>query len=267
MAATEDFYVTLTSNASEEFFPSNSLTEFWNKCPQPISLDENTGWSVALVDFQCPVNWIPLKGGDFELRFTRTSGGYASHVMTIPPSAFKDKKALWNVLDKQIQALEDPYICNGFRMTCDFPSYKFVLFLEKESYLEASPQLLSILGIKHNAGQKIEGGRVRLGSPNSTRTFEGYLDVMGGYRTLWLYSNVCGYRFVGQASYPLLRCVAVRSYAQQILQKSFYHPMYLPVSKNYFEHLHFVIRDTQGLPVPFQSGQVVATLHFRPLKG
>lgn len=264
--ATEDFYVTVTSNASEEFFPGNTLTEFWNRCPQPIFLDDNSQWSVALVDFQCPVNWIPLEGGDFDLRFTRTSGGYATHLMTIPPAAFKDKKTLWNNLDKQIKALDDPYICNGFQMTCQYPSYKFVLFLEKESYLEVSPKLLSILGIKHNAGIKSKEGRVRLGSPSSSSTFDGFLDVLGGFRTLWLYSNVCGYRFVGQDRYPLLRSIAVRSYAQQILQKSFYHPMYLPVSKNYYEHIHFVIRDTQGLPIPFQSGQVVATLHFRPRK-
>ena len=47
------FYLTLPSNSSMEYFPANTLTNFKTKLAQPLELIGE--WEVALSEFQYPV--------------------------------------------------------------------------------------------------------------------------------------------------------------------------------------------------------------------
>ncbi len=56
------FYLTLPSNSSMEYFPGNTLTNFKTKLAQPIEL---TGeWEVALSEFQYSRSWYNLRDFD-----------------------------------------------------------------------------------------------------------------------------------------------------------------------------------------------------------
>ena len=68
------FYLTLPSNSSMEYFPGNTLTSFKTKLAQPIEL---TGeWEVALSEFQYPRSWYNLR--DFDNHIYYDSGGQGS---------------------------------------------------------------------------------------------------------------------------------------------------------------------------------------------
>ena len=55
------FYLTLPSNSSMEYFPTNTLTNFKTKLVQPIEL---TGeWEVAHSELQYPRSWYNLRKG------------------------------------------------------------------------------------------------------------------------------------------------------------------------------------------------------------
>ena len=50
-----DFYVTLPSNASMDYYKANTLANFTTRLPNVIDLTGD--WEVGLVEIQYPHNW------------------------------------------------------------------------------------------------------------------------------------------------------------------------------------------------------------------
>ena len=99
--------------------------------------------------------------------------------------------------------------------------------------------------------------------------FEGRVNIHNDYNSLWVYSNLCAWRMVGDALVPLLRVIAVEnpnSSEPKLLHESYNNPHYLHVSQNFFQTIDVYITNTLGEPIPFEPGQVVVTLHFKPQK-
>ncbi|KAK7457990.1 hypothetical protein BaRGS_00039135 [Batillaria attramentaria] len=67
----QDFYLTLSSNASERFYPDNTLTHFFNKLPETIDLRHPRDWEVGLAECRYPYNWFNLQDGEGELELFR----------------------------------------------------------------------------------------------------------------------------------------------------------------------------------------------------
>ena len=65
---------------------------------------------------------------------------------------------------------------------------------------------------------------------------------------------------------PLLRIVPVEGVDGQRVNKSFLRPQYIPVDRKAFEMIEVNIRRDTGESVPFESGKVLLTLHFRESK-
>ena len=50
----DQFYVTLFSNASQDLYPDNTIGAFAVELARPVHLDPNTNWGVGLCEFTCP---------------------------------------------------------------------------------------------------------------------------------------------------------------------------------------------------------------------
>ena len=50
----ENFYVTVFSNASQDLYPDNTIGAFTVELVRPIHLGRNTNWEVRLCEFTCP---------------------------------------------------------------------------------------------------------------------------------------------------------------------------------------------------------------------
>ena len=61
MEAKSTFTVTLISNGSEEYYPSNTLTQFTNQLQNDIVLDEEKDWFVSLQDCGIHLNYENLE--------------------------------------------------------------------------------------------------------------------------------------------------------------------------------------------------------------
>ena len=104
-------------------------------------------------------------------------------------------------------------------------------------------------------------------SKNKDLVFGGGINIYNDYNSLWVYSNLCSWRMVGDALVPLLRVISVKNSNNsdlKILHESYNNPHYLHVSQNFFQTADVYITNTLGEPIPFQPGQVVVTLHFKP---
>ena len=52
------FYVTLSTNAPQSLFPSNTICAFKVELPQPIELGPNDNWGVGLCEISYPPNTV-----------------------------------------------------------------------------------------------------------------------------------------------------------------------------------------------------------------
>ena len=75
------FYLTLPSNSSMEYFPANTLTNFKTKLAQPLELIGE--WEVALSEFQYPRSWYNLRNLDNHIYVD--SGGQGYPLVSIIP--------------------------------------------------------------------------------------------------------------------------------------------------------------------------------------
>ena len=142
-----------------------------------------------------------------------------------------------------------PQLCyagNTRRVTVTFP---------RGGYILLSEELAAILGFstklnRHPApGGSLEGDRVS--------------DVRGGMHGMYVYCDVLENVPVGDSLAPLLRIVDVEGLNGDTIHRTFVHPRYVPLQKKEFDSIEIDIRDDTGAPVPFESGKLVVTLHFK----
>jgi hypothetical protein len=85
--------------------------------------------------------------------------------------------------------------------------------------------------------------------------------------TMFVYSDIIKYQYVGDSSKQLLRAVFVSNneYSQC---KTYDSPHYVPVTKNYIDSIQITIKDSFNDLFKFISGSelVIVKLHFRPQK-
>ena len=63
-----DFYLTLPSDSSMDYFPDNTMTEFRVKLPHTIHLSGD--WEVGLAEISYPVNWSNIPAVEEHFRYT-----------------------------------------------------------------------------------------------------------------------------------------------------------------------------------------------------
>jgi hypothetical protein len=164
-----------------------------------------------------------------------------------------------NKIKNKIKA--DIFFKDNVRISFDGLTRRLRVDLTSGTYLEASQHVFNVLGI---IGEESRVKRKIIGKYNQRSHYESRVDVDAEYRTLWIYSNACAHRRVGGTRTPLLRTIPVIE--RDMYTQAYIHyqkPYYIPVSQNYFPALELLITDTAGRKIPFQAGQVIATLHFR----
>ena len=88
-------------------------------------------------------------------------------------------------------------------------------------------------------------------------------DIDGGLHGLYVYCDVLECVSVGDAMAPLLRIVEVKGVRGEMTHIEYDQPRYFPLQKKTFDSLEIDIRDDAGNPIPFDSGKLIVTLHFR----
>ena len=88
----------------------------------------------------------------------------------------------------------------------------------------------------------------------------------GGLHALYVYCNVLECVSVGDTMAPLLRIVAVKGSRGEMTYIQYDQPRYIPLQKKTFDSIEIDIRDDTGESIPFDSGKLIVTLHFRRAK-
>ena len=91
-------------------------------------------------------------------------------------------------------------------------------------------------------------------------------DIECGLHALYVYCDILEHVPVGDTSAPLLRILDIVGESGSMIRRSYEKPRYVPLQKKHFGSLEMHIRDSHGNKIPFESGTVVITLHFRQTK-
>ena len=132
-----------------------------------------------------------------------------------------------------------------------------------------TPDLNDILGFKRNS-LALRAQHILMRPDSSVMpgplvkfTANHVADVDSGRHMMYVYCDVLERVAVGDTLAPLLRIVDINGAFGTTIHRNYERPRYVPLQKLNFESLEIDIRDAFGEPVPFESGSLIVTLHFR----
>ena len=100
----------------------------------------------------------------------------------------------------------------------------------------------------------------------TAREADSVVDMAQGFYALYVYTNVVESCVVGDSVVPLLRIVPLVGKHGNVVSKNFDNVQYITVLHREFTTIEVDLRDDVGRHVPFESGRVTVTLHFRRRK-
>ena len=92
-------------------------------------------------------------------------------------------------------------------------------------------------------------------------------DISAGLHGMYIYCDLLEHVHVGDVLAQLLRIVDTEGPRGQTLHKYFEKPRYIPLQKKSFDTIEILIKDDFGKIIPFETGKLVVTVHFRRARG
>lgn len=276
-----DFYVLLASNNTD--FAANTPGEYTVHLPRNIMFDDH--WQVALTEISFVRSWQTISNVH-DSAIVINCGARARGIRVRPEQYLSPEHLVYeiNASIQQGRGLPSGTINSLTTKYDDFAQWAKEMLRRREDDDQISPidQLkFSFDGrkviVEHPKSIKSiwcsPAIRALLGFGNrqwfeqQSEEANSVPDMTGGISMLYVYSNVARSRIVSNIMAPLLRVVTVPHQLQfgHRASVTFDHPEYLPVDGEGHDLIHIKIRNALGEIVNFNTGEVVATLHFRPV--
>ena len=262
-----DFYVTLSSNASVEYYPENRLNHFSNRLAEPLVFSKPDEWEVGLTEMFTPPNrwhelgvedlsvdlltWVNIPGVGDDVTRSEVTAKIQLHPFKLGRDFVKNMTSAL----KRVQAP----LKEGIQLSTLGALNHVSLRLRRNVFVKFSQRLQAVLGLEP---QSLTPSGA-LGSVAEKQTYNFTVDVNAGYHSMWVYSNCCQHRMVGGVRVPLLRTILTSGVIGGVTHSLFTSPYYFRVSSGHLPSVEVFITDNTGNPVPFSPGEVVSTLHFR----
>ena len=252
-----DFYLTLPSNNSMEYYTENTLAQFTSRLPNAINLSGD--WEVGLVEIQYPHNWFNVptlkRHRTFTVRATATTdanaplvrrsfyirAGYYPHIYDL----------LTEIQEKTNEALSD--VNNSIRLNYDRITRKISVTFSRPCSLSLPMHIGKMIGLTR-------------GSWDATNSNGGEVSDLDPVDSLFVYCDVLEHWVVGDSQVPLLRIVPVEGRNGELLTWIYENVHYVRLQRKTFQTIEINIRDRAGINVPFEAGTLNVTLHFRQRK-
>lgn len=261
-----NFFLTLMSNSSLNYYNDNKTSGFTVHLPQKIQLTGD--WVVALAELHYPYNFFNVTVGE-NLIFVEYNlkNDQAEELnileqieykeMSISQGFYKNIACLVNAVNNQLSKLT-----HGDILSLDELDGRTVIDVDKccESRLKSitfSSRLSMQLGFA--PGDNIldfersnNVGNICFGIPDQ----------------MLIYTDVIEPVFVGHEKAQVIKIVNTAGAARSctfgdVYTLEFQHMHYIPVMKKDFEAISVDIRDCSGLYMPFRHGVSTIKLHFK----
>jgi hypothetical protein len=274
-----DFYLTLPSNSSMQYYPNNTLSAFTTHLPNGVELHGE--WEVGLVEIQYPRNWYNVPS-DIEGRTFTTHRGLANHpVGPVPEFRFTISEGYYATVEELLNEITNKgnlEMVRGLMVRTEFnPTTGRLMIITKnetiyrEIWAEYNPTSGKVVFNTENQTiyvptpvQKMLGMTKNYFDMISSQN-DGFASIERLY-PLYIYCDVIEPRIVGDHQVPLLRIVPVEGKRADVVTHIYKNVHYVRVKKKHFQTIKIDIKDHTGSKVAFERETLNLTLHFRQRK-
>ena len=253
-----DFYITLPSNSSMNYYPNNTLSHYTTKLPKRVTLAGD--WEVGLVEVQYPHTWFNVSEGDRTFRISQRDDSNDKKVwlevgtFKLEVGYYPSPQYLVKLINGRIKAIfkSDPVSFSYRSIT-----QKIKVTLANDTQITIPSQLKDMFHLKN---------ATMLPDVNPTETTyksEKPIDLDKGMYALYVYSDIVEPQIVGDSLVSLLRAVPISGEYGAKVYTHFNNAQYHPLARRDFDTVEVDIRDDTGKPIPFERGKLLVTLHLR----
>lgn len=248
-----EFMMVLPSNASAEIFPNNTVSSYKTKLQRPLPCTEGI-WSVGLSEIMYPAKWKTMVDGVVSIKYLEQPGSAKITNLKITDGIYDNISMLLNEIESHLA--ENSPLAEKIFFDYNNISKYITLFVANGVSIRFSQNILNILGFKKRCSEYFTTG---------TYNADQAADIMEGFNALYLYTDIVNTTIVGDSEVPLLRVVPLKHSKanQNHIFQSFQHIQYQPVITSQTDVIEINIRRDNGIFVPFNSGKVIITLHFK----
>lgn len=275
--------MTLPSNVINQH-NSNTIGDYVTQLPETLHL--NSDWKVGLCEIHYTNSWYNLKKSS-EIKIEDSDHNELMHSIKLPPGRYATIDALVSEIKKRLW--KSSSIVRLPVMSYDIPSQKFrmkfgqaidVSHPEVMLNFGENSELANMLGT--NDGFElmqsdyltylttVPGTQIsklpeeQFWIESSWLDAKHSYDLSGGINSLYVYSDVVDYGFVGNTKARLLRVVKVPSSATFGEQVSIIYqkPYFMPLATKDISQIRITVRDDSGELIDFRFGRVEVTLQF-----
>lgn len=264
-----DFYMTLPSNASTDYYPDNAPAHFTTRLPHEWRLVGE--WAVGLSEIQFPQTFshIPKEGSKNYVGMWTFKEGSSKSVENKKGADFERVRAsirsgVYRSLDALLDEINNASpVAEHLEFTRDNGGHVNVTQVcvcpDTEHRFTLSRVLCDILGFEYRDDYFLLNSAKTLRSNQPAALSHGLPSVM------FVYTDLCESHVTGDVQTPLLRVVPVdldKYDYGAVRLRSFSNIKYIPLLKSNFDTIEIDIRDEFGQSLLFDRGTLTVTLHF-----
>lgn len=249
-----DFYLVLPSNSSMSYFPDNTTTCFTTQLSREIRLIGE--WMVGLAEIHIPCAIVHLQRSEANFTFNLIAGSKGI-TYRLPRGIYEKIDQLANVINNTADfgihlKLEPSVFHKGYY------ELKRVCSCKQTHSLTFNAKIARVFGFEEHDGKITD---VYTGVANRPASLARAIPDQ-----LFVYTDICESRLVGDTQAPLLRIVSQDNIKYKFgtnSVKSFAPIHYIPLLHHSFQNIVIDIRDQHGDAIPFEYGTLTVALHFK----
>lgn len=243
-----DFSIILPSNANPTIFPANKINSYTIKLADPIMTGD---YDIALTELQFPCYWKNIGNDCFITVHTSNKETIEVH---LTEGYYKDITSVMNEIRRGLSTLQ---LCSWIQFQWDDVAFRVIIIINNPAYkVSLSTTLARKFGFNNTLHFDLP-----------TTVAENCADLNEGMTSFFIYCSAVDTQTMESSHMPLMRVIPVEPNEPGCIKaEEFRHPCYLSGKHNYSDLITIDIKRSDGQHVPFMTGKVNATLHFRKKK-
>lgn len=251
----DDFFITLISNSSLNYYPNNSTSNFTVQLPKKIELNDE--WRVGLAEIHYNYNFFNITENNNNFIITEISHHTQFTKHGIKTGFYSDVDDILQLIQQETE--------KKFGKWIEYDIWK------KQIIITKTDEIKSLMEKGSDFKIEFEGRlAMQLGFPPNTNVLDYTTPPytccinFGIPDQIFIYSDIIEPQFIGDKAVQVLRIVnnKYNEYGASIFTE-FKDIQYVNLMKKQFESINIILRDTSGSLYPFLHGISTVKLHFK----
>ena len=266
-AEEDQFFITLPSNSSEEFYGRQHPSNYRTRLETSIRLDPER-WKVGMAEITYPKTWDNVKAVSLAL-ITPEDLTIWTHLKA---NRFVSSKHLVRELQWALELATPAVQAGNVKVRYDVVSQRVRVTFSRGFALKIPYALAVPLGFSDENGSSYPSDRALMAGLTIPRDRSVDVVVEGSHPVyidrsmpnIYVYCDLVRQQRVGDAYVPLLRTLNVPEKVQgDMVERQFTNIHYGALQRGVFDAVEIHMVDGTGENISFEHGHVIVKLHFK----